>query len=219
MHFNISKELANTGWNLGNLVGVHHNCTLLLLPIKPMMCFPLLLVEFGMKLDALSSLKVWPQNPTLIHVWPCTGNLGWGSSVKSTRRLLGPWKYPPTESNFISDWRDSFIGPSGLLLLVSPILAVQFPFDEWGWKKKVSNWNLDVRNNLARSHTERWWRCSQGMLALYHYLSWMDLRGNLRSGLYWSLYQISEYLCHSSIFLMGFFFFFFFFFFIFFIWQ
>jgi hypothetical protein len=58
MHFNISKELANTGWNLGNLVGVDHNCTLLFLPIKPMMCFPLLLVEFGMKLDAQSTLKV-----------------------------------------------------------------------------------------------------------------------------------------------------------------
>ncbi len=31
-------------------------------------------------------------------VWPCTGNLGWGSSVKSsesttTGRLLGPWKF------------------------------------------------------------------------------------------------------------------------------
>jgi len=27
-------------------------------------------------------------------------------------------------------------------------------------KKKLVNQNLDVRNNLARSHTEHRWRCS-----------------------------------------------------------
>jgi len=30
-----------------------------------------------------------------------------------------------------------------------------------GLEKKVSKYNLDVRNSFPRSHTGRWWRCSK----------------------------------------------------------
>ncbi len=34
-------------------------------------------------------------SPPMLSMWPCTGNLGWGTGVKSSesnRRLLWPWK-------------------------------------------------------------------------------------------------------------------------------
>jgi hypothetical protein len=60
-----------------------------------------------------------------------------------------------------SDWVDSLIGPSGLLLVISHVLAVPISVLWVGLEKKVSKYNLDVRNNFARSHTGRWWRCSK----------------------------------------------------------
>ncbi len=62
----------------------------------------------------------------------CTGNLGWGSSVKcskSTGRFARTLE-KTTESNHIqglllvSDWLDSLNGPSGLELVFSHLLAV-----------------------------------------------------------------------------------------------
>jgi hypothetical protein len=39
----------------------------------------------------------------------------------------------------VSNWLDSLIGPSGLLLVVSPLTYSQFQFQFcwWGWKKKL----------------------------------------------------------------------------------
>jgi hypothetical protein len=59
----------------------------------------------------------------------------------------------------ISNWVDSLIGPSGLLLVVSHLLAVP-SVSFRGVVPKNIHYNLDVRNIFARSHTEHWWRCS-----------------------------------------------------------
>jgi len=88
----------------------------------------------------LSHLRASP--PTL-SMWPCTGNLGWGSLVKSskstgrfaralekTTAFRAREHYNKTESNhvqgllLVSDWLDSLIRPSGLELVVSHLLAV-----------------------------------------------------------------------------------------------
>jgi hypothetical protein len=66
---------------------------------------------------------------------------------------------------FVSDWVDSLIGPSGLLLLVVSnqlvsILVSSFMVEVG---KKVRKYNLDVRNMFAESHTEScwWWKWLQ----------------------------------------------------------
>jgi hypothetical protein len=54
----------------------------------------------------------------------------------------------------VADWLDSLIRPSGLLLVVSHVYAVPVSVLWVGLEKKLVIKNLDVRNNLAGSHTE-----------------------------------------------------------------
>jgi hypothetical protein len=81
-------------------------------------------------------------SPPTLTMWPWTTPLGWGSWLKSsdsTGRVLGPWKNVQLSEPWnsrrnrvksylvtlpIFDCLDSLIGPSGLLLVVSHVLAV-----------------------------------------------------------------------------------------------
>ncbi len=99
-----------------------------------------------------------------------------------TRRLLRPWENaqlsePTLEASNkhsqilvylllpVSDWLDSLIGPSGLLLVVVVPHQLAVPVSVL-WveleKKKLVTKNLDVRNMFGGwSHTEHWWRYSK----------------------------------------------------------
>ncbi len=116
----------------------------------------------------------------MLSMWAsCTGNLGWGSSVKSkksTGRLLGPWKcaHPfraleeadkHSQIAFtysllpVSDWVDGLIDPSGLLLVVSHLLTVPVLLAGGVGKQSVTKtWMWEII--FVGSHTERWWRYS-----------------------------------------------------------
>jgi len=70
---------------------------------------------------------------------------------------LGFWLFP------VSDWVDGLIGPSGLLLVVSPPTCSRgFSFIMAKVGTTFLTQTLDVRNIIfARLHTKRWWRCSK----------------------------------------------------------
>jgi len=52
----------------------------------------------------------------------------------------------------VSDWLDSLIGPSGLLLVVSHLLAVQFQFYRWvfgkEWVTKTWMWGIFLQGHV-----------------------------------------------------------------------
>jgi hypothetical protein len=63
----------------------------------------------------------------------------------------------------VSNWVDSLICPTGLLLVVSPTYLLAVPVSVlWVGLGKILDTNkaLDVRNIFGGSHMERWWRCS-----------------------------------------------------------
>jgi hypothetical protein len=77
------------------------------------------------------------------HCWEPEKN-PWNGPRKSYLLTLLP---------VVSDWLDSLIGPSGLLLVVSPPTCnSSFSFIGGVGKEFIT---LDVRNTFARSRTER----------------------------------------------------------------
>jgi hypothetical protein len=114
-------------------------------------------------------------SPPVLSMWPCTGNVGWSSSLKSsesTGRLLKPWNILQiseprngliTQSNRIywrfpfSDWLDSLIGPSGLLLVpfqVPTTWSTSFNFMGGVGKKVITRtwmWEIFLQGHILRA--------------------------------------------------------------------
>jgi hypothetical protein len=103
--------------------------------------------------DLIPSIKFlkMPKNTQNAQSWP--NFRGLEQSTEHTQIVF-------IDCSLFPDWLDGLIGLSELLLVVSHLLAFPVQFYGLGWSK-ISNWNLDVGNIFARSHTARSWRCSE----------------------------------------------------------